>query len=494
MRSAVTRLCALGLILAACTVAPEVTTTTATSLSAISTTTSIADRCPDVFCVVFRIDPQAVWSDGTPVTGADFEHTLREARADPAADPGYDLVTGIESAGDEVEIAFSEQTGAFARLFRPVLPAHDRGVTSGGFRLDGERLVSDAATVELVSVDGVRGAVTALARGEVDLVWLADPPAWAVGELSELDGMTVVAGPGPDWEMLTFNQANPLLAEEWVRRALAMGLDREAMADATVRTVDPDAPLLDTTLPTFGNAPYPIAHDPDGARALLGANGCEPASDGIWVCDGHRMSFDLVTTTGDQWRSAVAGMVAASLEAIGVEVTVTTKLAAELFGADFLFGQEWDLAAFAWEAQNDPVAAADLYRCRGDGPHGFGALNVGRHCGDDSLLDAAAASLDSGQRVELMRQVDRDFLAAAAVVPLFSRPIVAAWAGGVHGVAPGPFAGPLDAAGEWTGTTRLALPTPLESLRTLLLRGAFIAAPGGEYLPDLVIEYETIGG
>lgn len=494
MRSWTARQGALALVLAACTAAPVVTSTTVTTLPALTTSTTVVNPCPDVFCVVMHIDPEASWSDGTPVTAADFAYTLEQARSGMGSEPGYDLVTGLAAGPDgEVVVAFSDVTGAFLGLFQQVLPAHDPLVTSGEFAFDGERLESDRAVVDLVEVSGVRGSVTALRAGEADLVWLSDPPSWAVTELAALEGVTMASGAGSDWEMVTFNQANPLLSNEWVRGAIAMALDRDAMAGATVRTVDPGASLLDSTLPGVDTAPYPHTHDPAAARQLLEANGCTPGDDGVLTCGGSRMSFVWVTTTGDPWRLAMAEMAAEALGTIGVEVTVTTMVPADLFSEGHLFGEGWDMAAFAWEAQRDPVSAAELYRCDGNAPHGFGTLNVGRHCGDDTLLDAAEASFDTSERVELMRQVDRDFVASAAIVPLFSRPVVAAWAEGVTAVGPTLFAGPLDGAGEWTGTTRFAAVTQPE-VRHLLYRGAFTSLPGGEYLPDLVIDFETLGG
>lgn len=485
-------MCVLVVVLLGCTSATEATSTTATTRPFPSTTSTVAGRCPDVFCVVFRIDPQAKWSDGTPVTSADFEHTVEQARGEAA--PAYALVTGVETtATDEVTVAFSEVTARFFELFRPVLPAHDPAVTSGGFEFDGSRLVSSRVAVELVSVEGVRGAITALARGEVDKIWLVDPPSWAVEDLAGVDGVTTSVGEGRDWEMVTFNQADPLLSIDWVRRAIVMALDREAMADATVRTVDPEATVLNTTLAGFETEPYPIRHDPVGARSLLEGNGCTPGSDGILDCQGVRMAFDWVTTAGDPWRLAMAEMAADSLAEIGIQLSVSPMLPSDLFAAEHLFGEEWDMAAFSWEAQLDPVAAADLYRCRGDGPHGHGALNVGRHCGDDEILDAAEASLDPDERMALMRQADRELLAGGATVPFFSRPVLAAWAEGVAGVEPGPFADPLDRVAEWTGEARLAVTSPPTDLLRVLHRNAFRALPGGEYLPDLVIEYETIG-
>lgn len=482
----------MAVVLAACTAAPEATSTTVPPPD--PTTTTLQDRCPDTFCVVLHIDPEASWSDGTPVSAADFANTLELARSGESPDPAYDMVTALEVGPEgEVVVAFAEVTGAFLGLFRHVLPAHDPVATSGEFTFDGERLESGRSTVEMVAATGVRGAVTAMRAGAADLAWIPDPPSWAVEELRAVEGVTLHAGPGPDWEMITFNQANPLLANDWVREAIVMALDRDAMADATVRLVDPSADLADSTIPGVPTPPYPFAHDPDAARALLQRNGCVSGESGALSCGGLPLSFRWVTTSGDPWRRMISEMAADSLRAIGVDVSVTEMVPAELFAATHLFGEDWDIAVFSWEAQRDPVAAADIYRCQGEGPHGFGLLNVGRHCGDDALIEEAMASFDTDRRVALMTEVDREFVGSAAIVPLFSRPVVAAWSTAVTGVETGTFAGPLDNAGEWTGTIRFAAPTQPD-VRNLLYRSAFTALPGGGYFPDLVIDFETFGG
>ena len=134
------------------------------------------------------------------------------------------------------------------------------------------------------------------------VAWLADPPAWAVDELGALDGVSVAIEPGPDWEMVTFNQVNSLLAETWARTAIATAIDREAILDATVRAVDPDAVILDSTMWQEDGGPYPHRHDQAAARRILEDNGCALGSDGFYECGGRRMSFVWATTAGDPWR------------------------------------------------------------------------------------------------------------------------------------------------------------------------------------------------
>src|SRR5690606_4868471 len=77
----------LAVIVAACTGSVATTTTPTTVPPSVITTEP--DICPETRCVRLRIDPDARWSDGEPVTADDFVHTLDMARAASSADPAY---------------------------------------------------------------------------------------------------------------------------------------------------------------------------------------------------------------------------------------------------------------------------------------------------------------------------------------------------------------------------------------------------------------------
>lgn len=514
-------LAAMAVAASACTSVAEPTTTT---ISAGTTTSAtLPDPCPEVFCVVFELDPDAEWSDGTPVTVADFVHTHQQAVE--LGIRGHDRVTLIEPVDDRtLLVGFGGVYSAFRGLFEVVLPAHSTDAYSGrytfhsaegGVELRSRHPGVAVEEVRLVPVEGVRGVVQGFRRGEIDLAWLAEPPSWAVMELAEIEDVSVEVAPGPDWEMVTFNQADPLLAEAFVRQALAHGLDREAILDATVRTVDSGARPLDSTMWLHGSGyqvpAYPYGHDTGAARALLEDNGCVPGEDGVFVCPGGRLSFVWATTAGDVWRETALQLATASLAEAGIEITPSLLVPGELFDDLHLFGDAWDIIGFAWTGQPDPGTAEDLYRCVGDGPHGFGRLNMGRHCGErvDALLEDASATIDGAARHALLQEVDRDFVDSAAIVPLYQRPVAIARDRSVVGVAVGPYTGVFDGLEAWAGPLSLVvgvvdLPAdpgtsaPLDpfshSIRRLVYRGAFRPGPDGGYAPDLVATFETIGG
>ena len=85
--------------------------------------------------VVYRINPKAVWSDGRPITAADFAaqwHALsgRDSGFWAAHNDGYDRIAAVRrGASDrEVKVTFARPYAAWRALFTPLYP---RAVTGG---------------------------------------------------------------------------------------------------------------------------------------------------------------------------------------------------------------------------------------------------------------------------------------------------------------------------------------------------------------------------
>lgn len=540
MRRTTGILITLGLAIAGCTGSgdpppPPVTSTgPPTTGVPVATTTTVGERCPDVFCVVYYLRPEAAWSDGSPVVAADFVYTLESAidplRPDPG-NPGYRLITEHQMIDDHtVLFAFSEPFAAWRTLFDVVLPAHgdpdSPGPTSGPFlleeRVEGDRIVlhrnpehiapdgseGDVAELWFVFPDGIRGMIGELRRGEVDVI-NPRPVDWAVAELEGIEGMAVRVGAGPFWEQITFNFDDLLLSEDWMRQAIAMAIDREAVLDATVRSVDPSATLLGSTMFMQGavsyQASYEIPHDPAAAEDLLGSHGCDRGTDGIYVCPLGRASFVWATTAGDEWREAQVAMAVDSLRQVGIEIVPRLVIPSEMFARQFFFGgpDVWQLMSFSWKAPTDPLLAESIYRCHGEGPHGMGALNVNRYCDGevDVVLEAARSILDPTERALAYTTVDGFYLDDVAVIPLYQKPVLLAWNSTLRGPQLNPAATDLWNVGSWTGleVVTVALgsePSSLMSLgpledsaamvRDALYLGAFGVDPSWRFVPELV--------
>ena len=531
-------LVSLVLLVAACTTGGEPPATVSPTSTTVPSATTITEAsCPDAFCIVYRIRPEADWSDGRPVTAEDFAFTY-QAYASKQDQPlwGYDLVTEVTIIDEKTfRLALSEVFPAWRTLFPVVLPAHapsDPRVTSGPFvmadaapdavvvrrnpaywaekdPLSGEPL-GDVETLRFVDPGGLRSSLGALLRGEVHLI-VPDPLDWALAEIGEMEGVTLRLAPGPVWEHIDFNHIDPLLSQPWVRQAFARAIDREAILAATVRTLDPSAPALGSTVWMTNSVNYEdhytTSYDPVAAIQILLDRGCVRGGDGIFVCDGARMSFVWAAAAGDPMRRAVFEVVSDQLAQVGIEVVADFRTPSELYAAEFLFGgpEDWQLINFPWQGSADPYRANSIYRCEGE-------LNVNRYCNPEveTLIDTADRTLDPGERVRLYNQADAVYLADLAVIPLFQRPVALAWRSDLAGPQPNiSRSTPLWNVASWSGRDEavialsavptlgdLLFPTNPEEAMVIaaLYYGAFGVDPELRFVPVLVESAEAFVG
>jgi peptide/nickel transport system substrate-binding protein len=537
---------ALVLTLAACSGGSAATTTSAgvttSSSPPVTTSTTAATSCPDRFCVIYHIRPEATWSDGAPVGAADFAHTLEVigSQATDVGNPGYGLISGSRVVDDKTfMIAMSEVFAPWRTLFEMVLPAHTEydprspGPVSGPFALsewiEGDHILltrnphhtplpgmtqGDVEQLRFVVPVSARTMISDLEAGAVDVI-NPRPLDWMIEDLSEIEGVVYRVVPGPFWEHIDFHHDDPLLTQSWVRRSIALALDREAILDATVRTIDPAAGVLGNTVwmqesPYYQDHPTP-GYDPASAEQILIENFCTMGDDDVYSCQGRRMSFVWATTAGDEHREAQVELAVEQLGAIGIEVVPRLSTPSDLFSEQVLFGGPgaWQIISFSWKAAADPFLGDSTYRCVGDGPHGMGALNVNRFCREevDELIAATRPVLDVEERSALYNQADTIYLENLAVIPLYQKPALLAWSSGLDGLEPNPWATDLWNAGSWSGrqTVVVALESEPDTLaplvpvndsvamvRSAMYLGAFGVTPGLEYVPVLVSEAETV--
>lgn len=542
VRSSKIRILALLVaVVSACTSGTIPTSSTTTAVVPSTTTsTTLPDPCSDVFCVVYTIRPEAIWSDGRSVVADDFAFTL-SLFLDPTGpnpgNPGYQLVTDFEVIDDATFlVALSEEFAAWRTLFDTVYPAHVEydsvhpGPTSGPFQLvswgEDEVVLSrspvyvgpgdsgDIEEIRFVVSPGIRDMVVGFGTSVYDVIH-PPPQDWILDEISGMSGVSYVTQPGPFWEQITFNHDDPLLAEPWIREAIVAALDREAILDDTVRTINPLAEPLGSTVWMEGSVHhrnlFDPAYDPERAVELLSDNGCSREASGPFVCNGRRVSFVWATTTGDPFRAAQLDRAVTSLSAVGIEVIPWRLAPSELFSTPILFGDHrvWQMLSFSWKASADPFLGDSMYQCTGDGPHGMGLLNVGRYCDAevDRLIDATSRIMDPTERADIYNQADRLFLADHAMVPLYQRPSLLAWSSSLEGPAPNPWDTDLWNVGSWFGSTTvvvaigeqpmsLSAPIPTDDgaalVMSALYRGAFMVTPDMQYLPSLVSGAEVL--
>jgi peptide/nickel transport system substrate-binding protein len=409
--------------------------------------------------VVYRIREEAVWSDGTPITAADYQYLWRSmngtvADNDVATTAGYEDIESVTGANDgkTVTVVFAKRFADWQSLFNDILPAHVAKRLPGGWndgfndgipvsggpfeiasftRGESLKLVRNNAwwgpTPNLDSIvfrflPDSSTQPSALANGEVDLIY-PQPQLDLVQQVQAQADVVSQISFGLQFEHLDFNFANPHLAQLPVRQAIAEAIDRNELVDRTVGQFHPGAARLDNRIWLPGQAEY-VAHgreyaerDLAAATALLKQAGYAKDGDGVWARDGSRLSLRLSTTAGNALREQQATLLQQQLTEAGIEVEIVNAPSEELFGEHLPEGN-FDLAVFGWVGTPYPVSSsADLYRAGGGG-------NYGRYNNPKvaELFDQATQTLDRRRLVELSHEIDQQLWVDMATLPLYQKP------------------------------------------------------------------------
>ncbi|WP_431680253.1 ABC transporter family substrate-binding protein [Kitasatospora sp. KL5] len=452
-----------------------------------------AGRTPQT--VTYRLNPAAVWSDGSPLSAADFTAQWKAlSGADPAfrsdRPAGYDDIASVAQGNDphEVKVVFKHPYADWRSLFSPLYPAA-RTATADAFNqpLDGGfRTSAGPFALSAWDKDAGRAALTrnprwwgdpakaqeidflavpapdrldTLAKGELDIAAVtasvdravpggstaaAPPDAAAMVEASAqalrraetLPGLTLHRAPAAAYTQLTLNAEKGPLTDPAVRQAVARAVDRQKTAAAAL------GPLGLGTVP-LGN--HLLVAGQDGYRDNSGALGSAAAgalldkagwtsSDGTRSKDGKKLALTLLVPDGSTTARRTADALFADLAAAGIALTVKAA-APDTFVADHLDKGDFELALFSWPASAFPSDARPLYAKPQPGPDGVPV--VGRNYARagtaeiDGLLDRADAELDPAARQRLLQQADARLWQLADVVPLYRRPDLVAVRNGV---------------------------------------------------------------
>jgi glutathione transport system substrate-binding protein len=220
------------------------------------------------------------------------------------------------------------------------------------------------------------------------------------------------------------SNAHPALRNKLVRRALAYGIDRTALARQIWGEVDPSVRALDSALhlaqsryyePNWGSYRY----RPAEARRLLTQAGCRRGADGIFSCGGRRLSLRFVTTVGNPVRAQALTLIQAQLRAAGVEVVPV--FSSGVFFTQILPQVAFDVALFSWSGS--PAASwVSVYGCGG-------SQNFTGYCQRlvTADLNQADRILDERRHARAFNRADRGLASDVPTIPLFQFVFTAAY-------------------------------------------------------------------
>lgn len=414
------------------------------------------------------LNPEAVWQDGQPIVAADMVAFWKAQNGsdedfEVRSTQGWSNIAAVEAGDDEYSytVEFDDVTADWPRYVYPRLPQSvtsspdsfntglaERATPSNGpfvvsdLDRDAGRLVlepnavwwGDAPRLESIVWQSAtaRAQLKALTEGELDAIIPA--PSTDLDSI-EPDQRHVRRSTGTEWTQLTMNSSSGPLSKPKVRRAVALALDREALAAATAAPSPPAVLGSFITLPNqrgYTDQSDLIAPDPPEAKRLL-------AEAGFDADDPLTLTLPVPATT----RSATdrAALIADQLAKVGIEVTVD-PVPDEDFFTTRIIPLDFDLATFTQSSQAFGLADAKALFHPLDSSQNF----TGRE--DDGLSKAwntAVGTLDNQERFDLIAGLDKTLFEDVPLVPLGVVPQTMVVADGVANYGPAQFLQP-----DWT--------------------------------------------
>lgn len=240
-------------------------------------------------------------------------------------------------------------------------------------------------------VPDMTALVTQLESGEIDC--LESIPIDAVAEIrANHPQIRIYTYLSRQQLFIAWNLRHPLFRSRETRRALAMAVD----TDEIIRTLwggmarASDGPMH-PILWAHDSSMMPVPFDPEGAKALLAANGwADHDGDGVLDNGGMRFEFEMIANQGNQLRTDVMTMTQEYLRRIGIRV-VTRTFEWNTF-VEKITGGDFESCVFGWKTATR-ADLTDLWRSTSVPPGGF---NIARYenAAVDSLIDLARSSLD----------------------------------------------------------------------------------------------------
>jgi peptide/nickel transport system substrate-binding protein len=443
--------------------------------------------------ITYSINPDAVWSDGEPITSADFEYTALQVRdgEDIFDKSGYEKIESIETPDDQtVVLTLSEPYAAWRALFSNgygVLPSHilegqDRtAAMKDGYDWSGGPWLIESwdrgTSVTLVPNDNYWGeaphldkvtfqfltdtaaAFQALKSGQVDALYpspqldaLSQIEAGIPGTRSQVDDRT------GNLEAIWLNNAAFPFDSPAVRQAATYAIDREAIVARLFGSIGVDQPAQSFFTPIlggFGEAAFDgYTLDLDQVEALMTGDGWTKDSEGYWEKDGQRAAFTVETLAGNKRRDLMLQILQTQYREAGFEMSIHTTTPAELFvktlpNGDFeaalytlidTFPEPLNLSA-TMKSTNVPSEA-----------NGFSGINFGQVSIDglDEVLDRIDSETDEAARVEASQEADQLIGEAVPAIPIVVVPNVLLWSDKLGGpISINPSEGPFWNLNEW---------------------------------------------
>lgn len=429
------------------------------------------DESEDGLTYTFHLRKDAKWSDGEPITAADFEYSWKRLvnpeTASPYAFIGDCLKNGqaIEQGKMDVEelgvkavddttlevtlehptsyfLSLIGSSGQFAPLRQDIVEKYgtdfaatsEKNVYSGPFVMTSSEdnvwtfekndnyWDKDSINLDKCELNYVENTDTQLSMYEAgDLDYVQVPTAYVSDYKDKAD---VFANGNVDFCYINSKSDNPVLGNKNFRLALNYALNRNdynklANADTFTAFNGLVFPGLQAKGTTYGEAydlnsySYPLDGDQDKATEYLNA-----AMKELGIANASDITVEVVTTDADSSKRIVETLQEQWQNALGIKVKIRQVTYADIYGKVFP-EHDYEIGYGGWGSDyDDPYSYLELFKS--DSSYNYSQYENPEV---DQLLIASQDEPDTDKRMDELNQAEQDILSDGAFVPLQARNI-----------------------------------------------------------------------
>ncbi|WEK60047.1 MAG: ABC transporter family substrate-binding protein [Candidatus Microbacterium colombiense] len=446
--------------------------------------TSVELKSEDPQVVEVKVNPDAVWSDGTAIGVQDFQGMFNalNGKTEAYAPTSTNVWSDIESveAGEndqDVLITFANKNADWPSILSGIYPrwltatpeSFNTAWATGPFAPDGSTFVSGSAFV-VSKFDATGQTITF----EPNPKWWGDAPKLETINFKATDRSTVgqafankefdavpinssvdtlesakarkdsaiLSSKGVTYSHITLNGTSGVFEDVEVRQAFAKSLDRQIMAQAVIEPLGVDPEVLNNLIFLNGQNGYEddsadIAFDVEAAKKQLEDAGWVAGDDGIREKDGVTLSVRLVIPSETPNSAILSKQIQPMAAKAGFDVKIDTVPSADFF-TKYITTQTRDFEAtiFAWQGTPYPISSTESIFNPADSGQNFPGVADERL---DDLWSKANAELDPEARLVIAKDIDKIIMSEAVTIPLAARPNQYAISDGLVNYGPSQF-------------------------------------------------------
>ena len=406
--------------------------------------------------VEIKLNPNAVWEDGSPITVADWISYWKAQNGTndafiPASTAGWEDIESIEQGDDEYHmvVTFSSVYADWQALFTggllPEAISSDPNAYNDGYRT---KAVPSAGPFMITDIDTTGQVVTlernpnwwgetpklervlhravsqdqqgsSFANSEIDALYIsANADLYQTAQTRE-DAEIQTSG-GTTWTHVTMNAKEGPLADVNVRKAVASIVNREQIAASANTPVGAPPITQGDYIFMPGQNGYEdkgLPVDSEAATSFLEEAGYEGSAEDGWTKDGEALELTVTVPADTATNIQRSEQVQADLNDFGIPVELVTVPAATYF-SDYVIPGNFEMVSFSWVGTAFPISSSEALYYPLDSESNFTGTTDDR-LGD--LYDQANAELDPEARIEIAKQINDviwDYVPMFPIAPL----------------------------------------------------------------------------